>query len=117
MDNNDNMLNEILAGLRGRQPQLTCPDRLVEEVLMRIETEQKHTKLVIALRIACVAASFLLISGMAAVPDNCLDGNAPVEYQNKYLCQRVDRDYVRSKLIDKQIYDIIRNQESHEKNR
>lgn len=117
MEINEKMLDDMFAGLHEHQPQLDNPDKMVDAVLSRIETKQKSAKLVLALRIACVAASLLLMFGLATMYDKNVDENVFATYQNKYLSQRIDRDYVKSKFVDKQIYDVLKNQASYEKNR
>ena len=117
MENKDNILNELLARFNTCQPQLSHPDRTVDNVLHIIKTERRNKKIVIALRCAGMAALLFLIFGLAATPNYNIDTSTPTAYQSNFLSQRIDMDYVRTKLADETIYDKIKKQAPYEKYR
>lgn len=116
MENSNDILDKIIGDLQTCQPQLSQPDRVVDKVLIRIEAQRGSQKKLLALRISCMAASLLLLFGLITLPDGNADDVALIGYQSKHLHQRMDENYMKSKFVDKQIYDIIKNQTSYENN-
>lgn len=118
MEKNDILLDGILSGIQVCKPQLDHPEKTVNEVLSRINVPTENKTAVMGLRTISVAATLLLLVGIATIPDDDnANDTALQDYQNKFLSQKADMYYIKSKLAEKQLYDIIKQQTPYEKNR
>lgn len=108
MEKNDELLSNLFSNLQAQRPALSRPDETVNNVMARLDGRAPRRGLVLVLRLTSVAASLLLLAGLALRPNRHAMPSATLAYQQAVLSQKRDAHYVKGKFFDKTPYDIIK---------
>lgn len=127
MDTNDKLMDDIFAGLQGKQPQIDNPKQLTDDIMKRIQPRFYHTKWITVLRICSTAASLLLIFGYAVLhfstaEISCQNEGYLYSYQKKISSEMTESqssdylNYIQKKVLAKNnIYEQLKKM-SYENN-
>lgn len=108
MEKNDELLSNLFSNLQAQHPVQSHPDVALDNVMARLNNHSSRRALVLVLRIAGIAASLLLLLGLALHPSHPSEPTVAMAYQQTVLSQKHDAHYVKGKFFDKTPYDIIK---------
>lgn len=102
------MEDELFARLKANEPTLADPDKLTENIMSRLKPRRRVRRWVLPLRVASLAASLLLLFGLAlsfGSEQATKQDPALTAYQQGMLSQQKDVNRYFSKTIYDQIKD------------
>jgi len=108
MEKNDELLSNLFCNLQAQHPVQSHPDVALDSVMARLNNHSSRRALVLVLRIAGIAASLLLLLGLALRPLHPSKAPVALAYQQAVLSQKHDASYMKGKFFDKTPYDIIK---------